>query len=274
METIQAEFFYRKPLKEGEAKPAFGLSEPDPDRPDHMGFIKKVKDARGEEHSLDASGFILLNHSSKVENFYSDAEVTKVYYSEMAELVKKQTGASDVFIVSHITRNEAEAAEGKRLGAHRLVHNDFTPNFKQTIQPLLDENKANPSRVAVFNLWRRFDKDGVDAPFALCDSRTVSEDELIATDLFNYGKQEENTETLADENGFTVEIYQSMNSDDHQWYFYPKMNRDEVVMFKTYDSNEKPFMPTLHSAFDDTVNGRDDASPRESIEVRAICFFD
>ena len=108
----------------------------------------------------------------------------------------------------------------------------------------------------------------------MCDSRTVSEKELIPTDLFNYGKEEEKNETHADENGFTVEIYQSMNSDDHQWYFYPKMNRDEVVMFKTYDSNEKPFMPTLHSAFDDTINGRDDASPRESVEVRAICFYD
>ena len=64
-----------------------------------------------------------------------------------------------------------------------------------------------------------------------------------------------------------------MNSDSHRWYFYPKMNRDEVVMFKTYDSNEKPFMPTLHSAFDDPTSN-ENASPRESIEVRAICFFD
>ena len=28
MESVTAEFFYRKPLKDGEAKPAFGLSEP------------------------------------------------------------------------------------------------------------------------------------------------------------------------------------------------------------------------------------------------------
>ena len=202
MESVTAEFFYRKPLKDGEAKPAFGLSEPDPDRPDHKGFLKEVKNAREEEHSLSESGFILLDHKSSVENFYSDKEVTEVYYDEMANLVKKQTGASQVFIVSHITRNEAEAAEGKRLGAHRLVHNDFTPNFKQTIQPLLDESNSNPSRITVFNLWRRFDEDGVDAPFALCDSRTVSEKELIPTDLFNYGKEEEKSDTHADENGF------------------------------------------------------------------------
>ena len=110
MESITAEFFYRKPLKDGEAKPAFGLSEPDPDRPDHKGFIKEVKNAREEEHSLSESGFILLDHKSKVENFYSDKEVTEVYYDEMVNLVKKQTGASQVFIVSHITRNEAEAS--------------------------------------------------------------------------------------------------------------------------------------------------------------------
>ena len=52
-----------------------------------------------------------------------------------------------------------------------------------------------------------------------------------------------------------------------------KMNRDEVVMFKTYDSNENPFMPTLHSAFDD-LSCDSKVSPRESIEVRAICLFD
>ena len=97
------------------------------------GFIKEVFNAREEEHSLSESGFILLNHKSTVSDFYCDKEVTEVYYPEMAELVKKQTGASEVFIVSHITRNEEEAAQGKRLGAHRLVHNDFTPQFKPIV---------------------------------------------------------------------------------------------------------------------------------------------
>ena len=46
MEAVKAEFFYRKPLKDGETKPAFGLSEPNPDRPDHKGFIKEVFNAR------------------------------------------------------------------------------------------------------------------------------------------------------------------------------------------------------------------------------------
>ena len=44
-------------------------------------------------------------------------------------------------------------------------------------------------------------------------------------------------------------------------------------MFKTYDSSESPFVPTLHSAFDDQTILGANVSPRESIEVRAICFF-
>jgi hypothetical protein len=144
------------------------------------------------------------------------------------------------------------------------VHNDFTTSFGATLDPFLKETGINPKRIVVYNLWRRFDKDGVDTPFAVCDKRSVSEKELIPTDLFNY---------LPDQpNALTVEICQSSHSDEHKWYFYPKMTKEEVLMFKTYDSDEQPFIPTLHSAFDypDTPQG---VTPRESIEVRAVCFF-
>ena len=100
---MKAEFFYRNPLKKGEPKPAFGVKEPDPDRPDHRGFMKEVFNAREEDHSLTESGFILLNHKSSITDFYDDKEVTEIYYGEMANLVKKQTGAAQAFIVSHIT---------------------------------------------------------------------------------------------------------------------------------------------------------------------------
>ena len=66
---MRAEFFYRKPLKKGEPKPAFGVEEPDPDKPDHEGFMKEVFNAREEDHSLSESGFILLNHKSAINNF-------------------------------------------------------------------------------------------------------------------------------------------------------------------------------------------------------------
>ena len=265
LNEIKADFNYRNPLKEGEAKPAFGLQEEDPSMPNHKSYKKIIQNARLKDFSLETSGFELISHESLVNNFYDDLEVTQIYYPEMSKLVKDKTKADEVHIVSHITRNEAQAESGERKGAHRLVHNDFTPNFKNTLEPLLEETNSKPEKILVFNLWRRFDKDGLDAPFAVCDSRTVSEKELIPTDLHNYLEGQEDS--------LTVEIFQSSYSENHKWNYYPKMNRNEVLMFKTYDSTLNPFMPTLHSAFDDNSLKNKKVSPRQSLEVRAICFF-
>ena len=265
MDKIEAYFNYRNPLKEGELKPAFGLQEEDPMMPNHSSHKKTIQNARLKDFKIEMGGFELLSHKSAVKDFFDDNEVSQIYYPEMTKLVKDKTKADEVHIVSHISRNEAQVESGERKGAHRLVHNDFTPNFKNTLEPLLQETNSNPSKIMVFNLWRRFDKDGVDAPFAVCDSRTVSEKELIPTDLHNYLEDQEDS--------LTVEIFQSSHSDKHEWNYYPKMNRDEVLMFKTYDSTLNPFMPTLHSAFDDISFEGKEVSPRMSLEVRAICFF-
>ena len=87
--------------------------------------------------------------------------------------------------------------------------------------------------------------------------------------IFDYVKADEGSPGA----GVNIEIYQSSFSEGHEWSYYPKMNRDEVVMFKTFDSTENPFLPTLHSAFDDVSSEGKAISPRESIEVRAVCFF-
>ena len=84
----------------------------------------------------------------------------------------------------------------------------------------------------------------------------------IPTDLWNYG----------DEQGFAIEIYQSSHNPEHRWFYFPKMHKEEVLMFKTYDSAMSPFMPTLHSAFDDP-ECPERASLRESIEVRVMCLY-
>ena len=266
--NVEADFNYRKPLKENEPKPAYGLDDETEDRnklPEYLySFKKTVHNARKLDLDIDQGGFELIEHKTKVEDFYNDKDVVEIYYQEMSDYVKNKVGADTVQIFSHITRNEAQAESGERKGGHRLVHNDFTTSFGKTLDPFLQETGINPKRIVVFNLWRRFDKDGIDTPFAVCDKRTVSEKELIPTDLYNY---------LPDQpQALTVEICQSAHSEEHKWYFFPNMNRDEVLMFKTYDSDESPFIPTLHSAFD-YPNTPQGTSPRESIEVRAVCFF-
>ena len=61
----------------------------------------------------------------------------------------------------------------------------------------------------------------------------------------------------------------------HRWYTFPELQRDEVVAFRTYDSDRvddgRPYW-TPHSAFrdPDVPLGR---PARSSIELRASCLF-
>ena len=56
-------------------------------------------------------------------------------------------------------------------------------------------------------------------------------------------------------------------------YFFPKMQKDDVLLFKQFDSDTKlPGRMTFHTAFvDPTV--RPDAPERQSIECRAFFYF-
>jgi hypothetical protein len=51
------------------------------------------------------------------------------------------------------------------------------------------------------------------------------------------------------------------------------MQRNEAVVFKTFDSSRDGRARwTAHTAFDDP-NSPEDAPPRESIEMRTLAFF-
>lgn len=260
--ALEAEFYYRIPTKEGEPKPSFGKHPVDPSVVRHHPHPKRVLNGREIRTSLDVEGFELVTHESRTENFYDAKEVQSIYYDEMKELAARITGAKVVRTLGHLTRNEAEAEPGKRLGAHRLVHNDFTPALKEQLREFIANPELLAGRVVIYNMWRRFDPGKLHAPLAVCDAGSVSPADLLPTDLHNYGGRQ----------GFQLEIYQSFHNSNHRWFYYPEMERNEVLVFKTFDSEMDPFIPTLHSAFDDP-DCPDDAALRESIEIRAICFY-
>ena len=60
---------------------------------------------------------------------------------------------------------------------------------------------------------------------------------------------------------------------EHRWYWFPRMRRDEALVFKVYDSlTDGRARWTAHTAFDDPT-APPDARPRESIEIRTLAFF-
>ena len=58
-----------------------------------------------------------------------------------------------------------------------------------------------------------------------------------------------------------------------QWYYFPEMQMDEALLFKTFDSEtDGRARFTVHSSFEDP-DAAADAPARESIETRCLVFF-
>jgi hypothetical protein len=71
----------------------------------------------------------------------------------------------------------------------------------------------------------------------------------------------------------TGELQVALYNPEHRWYYFPEMQMNEALLFKTYDSEtDGRTRFTIHSSFEDP-----DAPPaapaRESIETRCLVFF-
>ena len=225
-----------------------------------------VRDARAvaAELSLDREGFMLLHHESAVANFYDGGEIAAVYYPECERVVREATGAARVVAFDHITRNAAMAAvagSGIKSPAKR-VHNDYTAkSAPQRVRDLMGEEAEMliERRFAIINLWRPIRGPLLDSPLALCDAQSLSDENLLATDL-KYSDR-------------TGEIYAITYNPAQRWYYFPRMQPDEAVLIRCFDSALSGAARfSAHGAFDDpqTPPG---APPRESIEVRTLVFY-
>ncbi len=99
-------------------------------------------------------------------------------------------------------------------------------------------------------------------PLALCHSPTVAPADLIQGML-----AKAKGEPLSPVQGFNL-----AHSPAHRWYYFPKLTRDEALVFKICDSDHSRPQWTPHTAIDDPTV-RPDAPPRESYECRAILFW-
>ena len=215
--------------------------------------------------SLDAAGFALVEHQSRVRDFYDDREVEGIYYPEAERLLKSVTGANRVFIFDHTVRKRLEGAADRRDGGPRQpvgrVHVDHTAGSgPQRVRDLIPDEADDllKGRVQIINLWRPIRGPLKDSPLAVCDATTVQFDDLVPADLVYPHR--------------VGETYAVKFSPRHQWFYFPEMNVNEVLLLKCFDSKtdgRARFAP--HSAFTDPTTPAD-APLRESIELRALVF--
>ena len=213
--------------------------------------------------ALDRQGFVLLQRPTAVRNFYDEAEIAAVYYPECERLLKEATGAHRVVAFDHIVRNAALSAKDNQIKQPAArVHNDYTAwSAPQRVRDLMGAaaEELLKHRYAEINLWRPIRGPLLASPLALCDAQTLAEENLVASDLI-----------YPDRKG---EIYAVTYNPAQRWYYFPKMQADEVVLIRCFDSaREGAKRFSAHGAFDDPETPAD-APPRESIEVRALVFF-
>jgi hypothetical protein len=229
--------------------------------------IMKVRDGRplAGALSIDREGFEFVDHDTQVEDFYDRAEVERVYYPEVADLIERRYGAARVLIFDHTVRNGDEGEQDRRGVREpvKMAHNDYTDwSGPQRVRDLLAPDQAEAllrNRLAVIQMWRPINTTVERDPLAICDARALAPEDLIAADR-----------KYPDRVG---EIYQVAYNPGHVWYYFPRMRRDEALLFKCYDSKlDGRARFTAHTGFEDPTSPPG-APPRESIEIRALAFF-
>ena len=214
--------------------------------------------------SLEREGFIFVQHHTKMEDFYDAAELRAVYYAEIEQLVKQTAGAHRVLVFDHTLRSADTAMrEAKQIsGPVRNAHNDYTEwSGPQRVRDLLPDeaDELLKRRFAVVQVWRPIRHPVEREPLAIADARSIGTKELFPS-----------SRVYPDRVG---EVYHCAYNPQHRWYYFPRMLRDEAIVFKTFDSaKDGRARWTAHSAFDDPTS-RPDAPPRESIEMRTLAFF-
>jgi hypothetical protein len=251
-------------LKRGAEKPVRYVSDPPSGVPAWNGIDDprdiRIEDARGREgeFTLDRNGFQLVKARSAVTDFYSPEEVERVYYPEVEQLLKKTLGASRVQIFDHTVRNVAR--QGAREPSRR-VHNDHTVNSApRRVRDHLGAEAPEllKQRYGIVNVWRPIRGPVADSPLALCDARSFTDDDLIASDLV-YPHVRGETSSVEYKPG-------------HRWYYFSDQQPDEALLIRVHDSaDDGRARLSFHTSFDNPL--AHNAPPRESIEVRALVFY-
>ena len=207
--------------------------------------------------SLDREGFLLLHHPSAVQDFQDVEEIKRVHFPEIRKLLLELTGA-DVVEFPYSTGGYRSTAPGSTQGPAPIPHIDFsTKGANETISRLLPEQLRKVRRWGIYQAWRCLSPEApVDTPLAVLNGQSVRSEDYVPLDTKSNGVGE-------------YEFVMLRYSPRHRWAYFSQMKQDDVIIFKTYDSDLTKNFPVAHSAFVDPSLASD-AKPRESFEIRAF----
>lgn len=225
-----------------------------------------IRDMRAlSDTSVDREGFELLLRPTDVSDLNDDDAIAGDYYRELEQILRERFEAKRVVIFDSTRRSDRSGGASNPDGARRPashIHVDYTVDSGPTrVRQVLGDEEADRllqsgARVRQINVWRPIVSPVQRSPLALADASSVAPEDLIATD-----------QIFPERVG---EIYHLAYSPDHRWFYAPHMARDEILLIKSWDSNEDGLARfTPHTAFE-LPNTPASAPSRESIETRTL----
>jgi hypothetical protein len=230
-----------------------------------------IEDARKriKAPSLVHEGFELVAHTSGIGDFKDTAEVARFHPKEIEQLLLKVTGADYVVVpgpgVLRFGEGSKDAGKYSNSLPARFIHVDISDaTAEQFAHRSMPKNVGRAlRRFAHYNVWRALSPPPQDIPLTLCDARSVAVADLICADAVFDEK---------DKPEWSFEGWVVRHSSQHRWSFFSDMNRDEVIVFKTNDSDPAQPHCVPHSAFDDPSCPKG-VPTRASIEMRGIAYW-
>jgi len=189
-------------------------------------------------------------------------------------------------VSNHIKRGPEQARQHDDLAPIAFVHSDFAAGYDDLVRRSYDQPErdgamralerngltaadvAAASRLVILQFWRNLGAAKMDFPLGFCDARTVTPSDTRPIPVTDYAGSGVDFEALA--------VLGPIEASPYRWYAFPELQHDEVVAFRTYDTDlveRGATWFTPHSAFrdPDVEIGR---PARSSIELRAICLYE
>jgi len=237
----------------------------------------RVYNGRGNKDlTLDKASFELVECPTALstEDFYAMAaasgkdkavQLQQQYIEEVSDFIKEKLKCDKVSYLHHQIRNAAKVGTPGIAGyAGGGPHTDSSAvSADELAMSMCTGEKFE--RYLYVNLWRNISVEPIENDhLAMVDERTVVKpDDYIVKDLFG--------------DGYTVIQYglSARHAEHHKWYFFPRMEKHEGILFKQMDSDwTKSGRVCFHmSVADPDLAGNATIKSRESIEIRFVCFW-
>jgi hypothetical protein len=257
---------------------------------EYLSYAVTIRDARPhqQDFTLASHGFQLLDHVSAVRDFTNAEEIDALYPQEAEAAIRAATGADLVAVMGWMGRTSGDRSRHQQKTEkyeHRgglqppagEAHVDSMPSLADSMAAAI-YRKSYPDappykRFLYTSFWRTFSPPPQDCPLALCDGRSVGDEEGVPNTMYVVDRIPSREEMLApvpdEDKVMAAAIFR--HNPAHRWWYFSNMTRDEALLFAFHDSRRAKPWRVPHTAFHDS--SRADANPRESIELRSIAYF-